>query len=85
MYLKQMICTLRLPTNYIILGNRKVHSDLNIKIHNDKIIMVSETKFLGVWIDNKIIRKPVECVKGNLSRVVGIIYRARHILVLKIY
>ena len=48
-----MICTLRLPTNYIILGNRKVHSDLNIKIHNDKIIRVSETKFLGVWIDKK--------------------------------
>ena len=41
-------------TNYILFGNRKVHSDLDIKIHNDKITRVSETKFLGVWIDEKL-------------------------------
>ena len=40
-------------TNYIIFGNRKVHSDLDIKIPNDKITRVSETKFIGVWIDEK--------------------------------
>ena len=68
-------------TNYILFGNRKVHSDLDIKIHNDKITRVSEIKFLGVWIDEKLNwKKHVECVKRNLSRVVGIIYRARHIL-----
>ena len=68
-------------TNYIIFGNRKVHSDLDIKIHNDKITRVSETKFIGVWIDEKLNwKKHVECVKRNLSRVVGIIYSARHIL-----
>ena len=33
-------------TNYILFGNRKVHSDLDIKIHNNKITRVSETKFL---------------------------------------
>ena len=61
-------------TNYILFGNRKVHSDLDIKIHNDKITRVSETKFLGVWIDEKLNwKKHVECVKRNLSRVVGII------------
>ena len=68
-------------TNYILFGNRKVHSDLDIKIYNNKITRVSETKFLGVWIDEKLNwKKHVECVKRNLSRVVGIIYRARHIL-----
>ena len=36
------------------LNNRKVHSDVDIKIHNDKITRVSETKFLGVWIDEKL-------------------------------
>ena len=41
-------------TNYILFGNRKVHSDLDIKIHNDKITRVSETKFLGVLIDEKL-------------------------------
>ncbi len=41
-------------TNYILFGNRKLHSDLDIKIHNDKITRVSETKFLGVWIDEKL-------------------------------
>ena len=41
-------------TNYILFGNRKVHSDLDIKIHNNKITRVSETKFLGVWIDEKL-------------------------------
>ena len=67
--------------NYILFGNRKVHSDLDIKIHNNKITRVSETKFLGVWIAEKLNwKKHVECVKRNLSRVVGIIYRARHIL-----
>ena len=68
-------------TNYILFGNRKVYSDLDIKIHNDKITRVSETKFLGVWIDEKLNwKKHVECVKRNLSRVVSIIYRAGHIL-----
>ena len=68
-------------TNYILFGNRKVHSDLDIKIYNNKITRVSETKFLGVWIDEKLNwKKHVECVKRNMSRVVGIIYRARHIL-----
>ena len=41
-------------TNYILFGNRNVHSDLDIKIHNEKITRVSETKFLGVWIDEKL-------------------------------
>ncbi len=35
-------------TNYILFGNRNVHSDLDIKIHNDKITRASETNFLGV-------------------------------------
>ena len=30
----------------MIFGNRKVHSDLYIIIHNDNITRVSETKFL---------------------------------------
>ena len=30
-------------TNYILVGNRQVHSDLDIKIHNDKM-----------WIDEKL-------------------------------
>ena len=68
-------------TNYILFGNRKAHSDLDIEIHNNKITRVSETKFLGVWIDEKLNwKKHVECVKRNPSRVVGITYRARHIL-----
>ena len=41
-------------TNYILFGNRKVHSDLDIKIHNDNISRVSETKFLRVWIGEKL-------------------------------
>ena len=54
-------------TNYILFGNRKVHSDLYIKIHNNKITRVSETKFLGVWIDEKLNwKKHVECVKCHL-------------------
>ena len=68
-------------TNYILFGNRKVHSDLDIKIHNDK------TKLLGLvkknslefgLMKNLIWKNHVECVKRNLSRVVGIMYRARH-------
>ena len=35
-------------TNYILFGNRKVHSDPDIKIDNNKITRVSETKFLGL-------------------------------------
>ena len=33
-------------TNYILFGNRKVNSELDIKIHINKITRVSETKFL---------------------------------------
>ena len=59
-----------------------MYPDLDIKIHNDKMSRVRETKFLGVWIDEKLNwkKKHVECVKRNLSRVVSILYRARHIL-----
>ena len=47
-----------------------INSDLDIKIHNNTITRVSETKFLGVWIDEKLNwKKLVECVKRNLSRV----------------
>ena len=53
-------------TNYILFGNRKVHSDLDIKIHNDKITRVSETKFPGVWIYEKLNwKKHVDLTRFN--------------------
>ena len=60
---------------------RKAPFIMTLSLQANYRYRVSETKFLGVWIDEKLNwKKHVECVKRNLSRVVGIIYRARHIL-----
>ena len=43
----------------MIFGNRKVHSDLYIIIHNDQITRVSETKLLDVWSEINFLSPPL--------------------------
>ena len=68
-------------TNYIIFGNCKLNCDLDIRIHNNQIARVNNKKFLGVLIDEKLDwKKHIICVKTNLSRIIGVMYRASQVL-----
>ena len=75
-------------TNYIIFGNKKkvVNYD-HLKLEQDgKVIdQVYETKFLGVYLDNKLNWKAhISHLRLKLSRGIGIMNRVRHIVPRKV-
>ena len=68
-------------TNYVIFGNCKMNCDLDIRIHNNQIARVNKTEFLGVLIEENLDWKNyIPCAKSKISRVVGVMYRASHVL-----
>ena len=71
-------------TNYIIFGNRPIpQNDAHLQLSlNDTIItQVFDTKFLGVYLDNKLTWKVhISHLKLKLSRGVGIMRRVQHIV-----
>ena len=38
-------------TNFMVFGNKHINEALKIRINNEDIVKVSETKFLGIYID----------------------------------
>ena len=38
-------------TNFMVFGNKHINETLKIRINNEDIVKVSETKFLGIYID----------------------------------
>ena len=38
-------------TYFMVFGNRHINEALKIRINNEDIVKVSETKFLGIYID----------------------------------
>ena len=38
-------------TNFMVFGNKHMNEALKIRINNEVIVKVSETKFLGIYID----------------------------------
>ena len=65
----------------IFTSKRNLTDSIDINIDGHKIEEVVCTKFLGVYIDNKLSwKKHIEHVSGKVSRGLGIILKARHLL-----
>ena len=68
-------------TNYMILGKRKINCDVDIKINNNQIARVNKTTFLGIMIDEQLNwKEQIHQVQTGLSRITGVMYRARNVL-----
>ena len=65
----------------IFTSKKSKPDDVYINIDGHEIDEVKCTKFLGVYIDNKISwKKHIDYTSGKVSRGIGIILRARHLL-----
>ena len=72
-------------THYMIFApkNRKL-DPISIQINNEEIIKVSHTKFLGVIIDDGLnFKLHIEYIRLKMSKSLGILSRARKILMQK--
>ena len=82
MWLNTNMLTLNIvKTNYIIFGGNKNQNCPNLvpKINNVPIERVTETKFLGVIVDEKLHwKKHIDSVITKVSRSIGILYKARY-------
>ena len=59
----------------------KPNSYNNIVINNKAVDQVSSTKFLGIYIDEKLSwKRHITYIKGKISRAIGIICKARKVL-----
>ena len=69
-------------THYMVFTSKKKTSDpLNIYIDECCIDKVNCTKFLGVYIDDKLNwKKHISYISGKISRGLGIVLKARRIL-----
>ena len=69
-------------THYMVFTSKKKTSDpLNIHIDECCIDKVNCTKFLGVYIDDKLNwKKHISYISGKISRGLGIVLKARRIL-----
>ncbi len=64
-------------TSYMLFRNRPTDVDFNVFIENERINRVHVTKFLGIFIDDKLNWKHhINTVRSKLSKVAAIIYRA---------
>ena len=73
-------------THFIIFKSRgkKINQNVSIKIDNQEIEQVKHTKFLGLHIDNELSWKyHIEQVASKISKMTGIMAKARHYLSLK--
>ena len=65
-------------TNYMLFTNKKGHHKLDIKIEQEAIMEVKETKFLGVIVDNQLNWKShIAVVENKISKSIGILYRVK--------
>ena len=69
-------------THYMILTSKRTPKpDHVIKIEGHKLDEVQNTKFLGVYLDNKISWKHhIDYISGKVSRAIGMIVKARKFL-----
>ena len=62
-------------------SKQKITDDLKINIDDNEINKVEHTKFLGVYIDNKLNwKKHISYISGKVSRGIGVIIKARKVL-----
>ena len=69
-------------THYMMFTRkRKISVDVSLSIDSNVITEVSSTKFLGVFLDNKLIwKKHIGYIVAKLSRGIGLISKARKLL-----
>ena len=60
---------------------RKISVDISLSIDSNVITEVNSTKFLGVFLDNKLtLKKHIDYIVAKLSRGIGLISKARKLL-----
>ena len=65
-------------TKFIIFGNRLTDTDKKLMINGIELERVSEIKFLGVVIDNKLSWKPhIKYIKTKISKSLAILNKAK--------
>ena len=66
-------------SNYIIFTKKRIQKDLNIIMDGNKLERISEIKYLGVILDEKLNWKShIELIKSKISRGSYIIAKLRH-------
>ena len=69
---------LRVPQTRLFTTKRKAVDNINIRIDGHSIDRVKHTKFLGVFIDEKLNwKKHISYISGKIARGLGIIVKAR--------
>ena len=64
--------------NYMLLTNKRILSDPNIKIDGAQINRVHDTKYLGIHLDENLkYHKQIENLESKLSRLSGVAYRLK--------
>ena len=67
-------------TNFMVFGNKHINEALKIRINNEDIVKVSETKFLGIYIDFILNwKKHIQNISNKVSKCIAIIYRASRV------
>ena len=68
-------------TSFMLFRNRPPDVDFNVFIEHERINRVHVTKFIGIYIDDKLNCKyHINTVRSKLSKVAAIIYRASCII-----
>ena len=71
-------------TNFVLFGNKRIpknSADLYIIIDNESIIRVEYTKFLGVFVDQRLIwRTHMDYISCKITKSVVIMYKLKFLL-----
>ena len=68
-------------TNVMVFGNKHINEALKIRINNEDIVKLSETKLLGIYIDFRFNwKKHIQNISNKISKCIAIIYRASRVL-----
>ena len=68
-------------TNFIVFAGKKCINNISINFDKDCVERVYSTKFLGVIIDSKLIRKThILKIKGKLKKCVAILYKCSKVI-----
>ena len=68
-------------TKFMIFSNYKLDNQVNIQVDGVEIERVSENKFLGVIIDDKINWKShIKYIHNKLARSISVLNKAKHLL-----
>ena len=68
-------------THFIVFSNCKLHVNRKVTIGGNELDQLKSTNFLGIKIDEKLSWKEhISFVTSRMSKCIGILYKARHLL-----